>query len=454
MTCRLIVLAGPLQGQVFALTDETVTLGRHASNHVVIRQLAVSRHHATLEWDETTYRLIDRDSLHGTFVDDRPIRSRLLRDGDRIMIGDSLLLFQQLADAEVAEGNDVPLDEASTARQYVADRHPVDTVAATEHRRATERLIGDSSAMVELRRLILRIADVTSTVLIDGESGCGKELVARVIHASGARAEQPFIAVNCATLSETLLESELFGHERGAFTGAVERRIGQFERAAGGTLFLDEVGEIPLGLQAKLLRVLQEREIERLGGRETIQVDARVLAATNRDLSAEVTARRFRDDLFYRLNVIRLTVPSLRDRADDISLLAHHFLHLHGRRLGRPSLALSRAARALLGAYRWPGNVRELANAIERAVVLSDGTVLEPEDFPEAILDSRPASLPMGDFHSAVTATKRDLVIQALDASAGQVTRAAARLGLSPNYLHRLIGTLGLRAHLEQTRKG
>jgi len=464
MTSRLIVLAGPLQGQSFSAEADTLTLGRHASNDVVIRQLSVSRRHARLERTAEGWKLADLDSLHGTFVNERAIRSRILNDGDLITLGQSLLLYREMAPDASSERPPTALppviEEASTAHSLAPTPEPSppqERRRALDARRAeaaTEVLIGESEKMAELRSMIARVAGVDSTVLIDGESGCGKELVARTLHAASPRSNEPFVAVNCATLSETLLESELFGHEKGAFTGAVDRRIGQFERAHGGTIFLDEVGEIPPPSQAKLLRVLQERQIERLGGRRPLAVDVRVLAATNRDLNREVAERRFRDDLFYRLNVIRLTVPPLRERRDDVPLLAHHFLFHHAKRLQRPSMALSREARAALASYDWPGNVRELSNALERAVVLAQEPVLGPEDLPEAVLECRPANTPTGDYHSALNAHKRELVRQALDATGGNVTRAAHKLGLSPNYLHRLIGNLGLRDRLDRSRQG
>jgi transcriptional regulator with PAS, ATPase and Fis domain len=287
-------------------------------------------------------------------------------------------------------------------------------------------------------------------VLIRGESGTGKELVARAIHRASPRAGEPFIAVNCATLSETLLESELFGHERGAFTGAIARKIGKLEAASGGTLFLDEVGEIPTGLQAKLLRVLQEKEIERVGGTRPITVDVRLLAATNRDLEAAISDGSFRNDLYYRLNVITLQVPPLRERGSDITLLARHFAAHHGRQLRRRDIALTAAARQAIIAYDWPGNVRQLANAIERAVVLCDGELIRIEDLPDEVID-RGSELPAGSFQSALVATKKQLIRAAFAATSGDHNAAAEHLGLHANSLRRLIRTLGLRAELSST---
>ncbi|HEX4963615.1 MAG TPA: sigma 54-interacting transcriptional regulator [Thermoanaerobaculia bacterium] len=322
-----------------------------------------------------------------------------------------------------------------------------------ENRRLSESLehdmVGESPRMKEIYRLLGRAAAAGSTVLLRGESGTGKELAARALHQGSPRAGKPFVAVNCATLSETLLESELFGHERGAFTGAVARKIGKAEAADGGTLFLDEVGEIPLPLQAKLLRFLQERELERLGSTRPIQVDVRVVAATNRDLEKAIREGTFREDLYYRLNVITLHLPPLRERREDVSLLASHFAALISRRLARPVAGFTPEARACLHGYDWPGNVRELGNAIERAIVLGEGDLIRPEDLPETVLEA--GSLPgigLGRYHETLHETKKRLIRAAVAEAGGNMTHAADLLGLQPTYLHRLINKLDLRADL------
>jgi len=324
-----------------------------------------------------------------------------------------------------------------------------------ENRRLSDSLahdmVGEGPRMKEIYRLLGRAAASDSTVLLRGESGTGKELAARALHQGSPRAGKPFVAVNCATLSETLLESELFGHERGAFTGAVARKIGKAEAADGGTLFLDEVGEIPPSLQAKLLRFLQERELERLGGNRPIRVDVRVVAATNRDLETGIREGSFRQDLYYRLNVITLNLPPLRDRREDIPLLASHFAALTSRRLGHPVAGFTPEARACLQRYDWPGNVRELANAVERALVLGEGGLIRPEDLPETVLES--ASVPevhLGRFHEVVQETKKQLIRAAVTEAEGNITKAAGRLGLQPTYLHRLIRNLELRSEIER----
>ena len=307
-------------------------------------------------------------------------------------------------------------------------------------------MIGESTTMRKFFDVVARVAPSDSTVLIRGESGTGKELAAQAIHRSSRRSDGPLVAVNCATFSETLLESELFGHERGAFTGAVSRKIGKLEAAHTGTLFLDEVGEIPQSIQAKLLRALQEREIERVGGTRPIPVDVRILAATHRDLEAAIAEGDFREDLYYRLNVITCSLPPLRERRDDIPLLASHFAAGIGRRQRRQVIGISPEARRCLLAYDWPGNVRELANVIERAVVLGEGDVILPEDLPDEILTGGEES--PSDFHAALVAHKRYLVLDAYKRAGGDYSAAADLLGVHVNSLHRMSRTLGLKTQL------
>src|SRR5919199_2848686 len=280
--------------------------------------------------------------------------------------------------------------------------------------------------------------------MICGETGTGKELAARAIHQNSPRARRPFVALNCAALVESLLESELFGHEKGAFTGAVAQKKGKFEIADGGTIFLDEVAELAPALQAKLLRVLQHHEFERVGGTRTIKVDVRGIAATNQDLPAAVHGGGFRQDLWYRLNVVSFTMPPLRARRADIPMLSAHFAAKYGR--GRP-IEISREALEVLRTYEWPGNVRELENAIERAIVLGCSDRIVADDLPEAILDAS-AALPGREtaaYHQTVLETKRRLILDAIDRSGGNYTAAARLLGINPTYLHRLVRNLRLR---------
>ena len=311
---------------------------------------------------------------------------------------------------------------------------------------AAAQMIGNSSVMKALYDGIAKVSRGNSTVLIRGESGTGKELVARAIHRDGPRANRPFVAVNCAAIAETLLESEFFGHEKGAFTGAYAQRKGKLEMAEGGTVFLDEVGELAPALQAKLLRVLQEHEFERVGGSRTIRTDVRLIAATNRDLERAVRSGAFREDLFYRLNVVPLRVPPLRERREDIPLLANWFVRKFSEQTGRAVTGLSREARAFLVAYDWPGNVRELQNIIERAVVMGSNDLIMPADLSDLLPDTEsPAEVEGEGFHEAVRQTRRRLIAAAMDRANGSVPEAARSLGLHPNYLHRLITTLGLR---------
>ena len=625
---RLAVLAGPLEGKVFEIGDADLSLGRHGSNSVQLRDITVSRHHCVVRPADSSCVVTDLDSRHGTFVNGVPVRERRLTHGDFLRLGDSLFLFlealegppesgalvrlstgglaaettlevplggsryltpealltpeagvrtarhlqallaisgavhalrepealagrflellstvvpaerlallvvtpagkertfahatgeppspqrplaisrtlaervrtqrvavlcndvrTELGDAESLQSARIaslicaPLeapgrppgllyaDSRDPAGRFDQDHLELMTAAAgiagaalanalhlewleDENRRLRtagleHEMIGESPAMQRVVEFLARAAPTDATVLLRGESGTGKELAARALHVSSARAGGPFVAINCATLSEHLLESDLFGHERGAFTGAVARKTGKFELAHGGTLFLDEVAEIPPALQAKLLRVLEQRRFERVGGTAAIEVDVRVIAATNRDLEAAIRGGEFREDLYYRLNVISLEMPPLRQRRDDIPLLASHFAARYGQRCNRPVVGISPATRKCLVAYDWPGNVRELANAVERAVVLGSGEVIRPEDLPEAVVEAGSAggASPTG-FHEAVAAAKRKLIEDALAATGGHVSRAAASLGLHPNYLHRLITNLGLR---------
>jgi transcriptional regulator with GAF, ATPase, and Fis domain len=309
-------------------------------------------------------------------------------------------------------------------------------------------MIGESAPLRELQRNIARAAQTNSTVLILGETGTGKELTARAIYQSGSRASNPFVAINCAALSETLLESELFGHEKGAFTGAVIQKKGRLEFANGGTVFLDEIGEIPLQLQVKLLRVLQERQVERVGGTQAVKLDIRLIAATNRNLEEEVRAGRFRQDLYYRLNVVTLKTPALRDRPSDILPLAMHFASKFGQQCGRRITGISPDVQPYLMRYDWPGNIRELENAIERAVVLGSGDMIELEDLPETIREGASSSgsasrvIPL---QGAIDEAKRQAIARAFEQSRGDHPAAAKLLGVNPNYLYRLMRNLGLR---------
>ena len=314
---------------------------------------------------------------------------------------------------------------------------------ATPHRRY-HRLVGESEAMRRVYGLIQRVAATDVTVLVLGENGTGKELVANAIHEAGPRKAQPFVPINCGAIPETLLESELFGHERGAFTDAHRAREGKFELADRGTLFLDEIGEVPPHLQVKLLRFLQEHKLERIGGREPVRVDTRVVAATNRDLKAMIGEGRFREDLYYRLGVITIQVPALRDRGDDLRLLAEYFLEFYGRQHKRRLKGFTQAALRALAAHAWPGNVRELENRVQRAVILAMTPYLRPEDLE---LESVGGSTePLPTLLSARDQAELRLVTEALTRNAGNVTRAARDIDVSRPTLHDLLKKHGIDA--------
>jgi DNA-binding NtrC family response regulator len=315
-------------------------------------------------------------------------------------------------------------------------------------RRQDAHLVGQHPEMQRLNRLVAQVARTTTTVLITGESGTGKELVARAIHRQGPRRDKPFVAVNPAAIAETLVESDLFGHERGAFTGAYQRKLGKFELAQGGTLFLDEIATLRAELQVKLLRVLQEREIERVGGGQAIKLDVRIIAATNADVPAAVAAGTFREDLYYRLNVVHLTVPPLRQRTDDIELLVGHFIRRYNHEFGKRIQGLTPQAAAALRAYRWPGNVRELQNVVERSVVLVEGPMIGVEDLPlelslGASVAAQTEALPLNE---ASDRFEREIVLRTLDRVDGNVSEAARVLGLHRNSLKAKLARWKIRA--------
>jgi DNA-binding NtrC family response regulator len=330
-----------------------------------------------------------------------------------------------------------PLDveELFEIVERVIERRQLRVQMRTPHERTIEdgtpeRMLGGSPEMQQVQELIRQVAPSRASALITGESGTGKELVATAIHRQSLRARGPFVKLNCAALAETLLESELFGHERGAFTGALNRRLGRFEQADGGTLFLDEIGEISASLQVKLLRFLQEQEFERVGGNETIKVDVRILAATNRDLQREVAEKRFREDLYYRLNVISIELPPLRARRTDIVQLAMYFLQRFGAKNDRPVTGFSDEALEALLRHTWPGNVRELENAIERAVVVSRGELIRCSDLPPALVAPARTEKPALP-GSTLADIERYSILKTLEHTGGCKARAARILGIS-----------------------
>ena len=460
MGAKLVVLAGPRCGETFSIDAAETTIGRDASSQLSIPDHLISRRHCAVELSADRCTLRDLGSSNGTYVNGMPVRERTLTHGDRIRAGDSVLLFlkagadssESLPGAESlraaddrtqriarVDANDRPPDPSSDAPEAI-----VAEVLAGRMTLQAHDMVGESAPMRAVYECIRKVAPRDSTVLICDETGTGKELAARAVHQNSPRSSRPFVAVNCAALTESLLESELFGHEKGAFTGAVVLKKGKFEVADGGTIFLDEIGELAPALQAKLLRALQHHEFERVGGTRTITVNVRLIAATNQDLQAAVAAGRFRQDLWYRLNVVGLMMPPLRARRADIPMLAAHFAAKYGR--GR-AIELSRDALDALRAYDWPGNVRELENAIERAVVLGDSDRIVADDLPETVLESSSATRPPEGtaYHQTVLDVKRRLILDAIDRSGGNYTAAARLLGINPTYLHRLVNNLQLR---------
>ncbi len=620
MSARLAAISGKLKGGIFSVDDEALVIGRETAANLCIADASVSRRHSKIEKKENGFVITDLDSLNGTFVNDLPVKTRLLEHGDRVRIGDSQFLFLAHDGDAMSKSSDVTLDEAqvisgstvqfrfdhainlmardlsalmkvsttinsirglddllerllellfevvpaergailltdegsvetslvfgldraqgknqavSVSRtivqqvlrdgvallandgaskstfasdslaltrahsvmcvpllifdrklgvlyldttkardqfnrdhlQLVAAIAGISAVAIENARRfqwletENERLlsdvniehnmIGESPAMQRVYHFISKVAPTNATVLIGGESGTGKELAARAIHRNSKRAQKPFMAVNCAALTESLLESELFGHEKGSFTGALAQKKGRLEIADGGTIFLDEIGELTPPLQVKLLRVLQEREFERVGGSTTIKVDLRLIAATNKNLEEAIEAGLFRQDLFYRLNVVSLEMPALRDRREDIMLLANYFADKYSAKCNRKLKGFSAEARNFLTAYDWPGNVRELENAIERSVVLGTTELILPEDLPEAVVEAELSPTMTVRYHEAVLQAKKQIILDAIEQGNGNCIVAANLLGVHPNYLHRLIQNLHLKDQLK-----
>jgi Nif-specific regulatory protein len=621
MSARLAAISGKLKGGIFGIDEEALVIGRETAANLCIADASVSRRHSKIEKKENGFVITDLDSLNGTFVNDVPVKTRLLEHGDRVRIGDSQFLFLAHEGDAMSKSSDVTLDEAQvisgstvqfrfdhainlmardlsalmkvsttinsirglddllerllellfevvpaergailltdegsveTSLVFGLDRaqgknqavkvsrtivqqvlrdgvallahdgaaksthaseslaltraHSVmcvpllifdrklgvlylDTTQArdqfnrdhlqlvaaiagisavaienarqfqwleTENERLLSavniehNMIGESPAMQRVYHFISKVAPTNATVLINGESGTGKELAARAIHRNSKRAQKPFMAVNCAALTESLLESELFGHEKGSFTGALAQKKGRLEIADGGTIFLDEIGELTPPLQVKLLRVLQEREFERVGGTVTINVDLRVIAATNKNLEEAIEAGQFREDLYYRLNVVSLEMPALRERREDIMLLANYFASKYSAKCNRKLNGFTAEARNFLTAYDWPGNVRELENAIERSVVLGTTDLILPEDLPEAVVEAELSSTLTVRYHEAVMQAKKQIILDAIEQGNGNCTVAANLLGVHPNYLHRLIQKFHIKDQLKK----
>lgn len=416
LNCHLIVISGADKGREIGLDRDVVVVGNLESCDLVLHDDFVSRKHCEVRCKKDGHHLIDLQSRNGTFVGGVQVREAYLTPGVMLRIGQTDLLYQPQVDE-----NTIPLSD---------DNH-------------FGLLLGFSRSMRQLYTLLHSVAPSNITVLIEGETGTGKELVARSLHAQGKRAAQPFTVVDCGAVASNLIEADLFGHEKGAFTGAEQQRIGAFEAAHGGTVFLDEIGELPLALQPKLLRVLEQREIRRVGGEQTFPVDVRVVAATNRNLEEEVKAGRFREDLYYRLAVLKVKLPPLRERREDIPLIVEHLLssHTDGRIEGLLPDAMAR-----LTSHEWPGNVRELKNVLEGAMSLAEGPFLKAQDFnlPDARPRSSVASKPPNEARS-MNEVEKQAIIATLEAVHWNKTAAAKRLGIAYSTLYEKVKKYGIK---------
>ncbi|AUX44644.1 uncharacterized protein SOCE26_061100 [Sorangium cellulosum] len=434
----LIVRPGDGAARVIDLTDgDAIAIGRAPESTVCVDDARVSRHHARIERRGDLVALVDLGSRNGTSVNGAVVRGaeRALAGGDVIRVGPADIVVAIAAPPSAQAAPDAALEAGAGASS------DADFIVADE-------------AMVKVFQVVQRLARAQTTVLVLGETGAGKEVVSEQIHLQSPRAAGPFVRLSCAALPEALLESELFGHERAAFTGADRRKIGYFEAAQRGTLLLDEIGEMPLAMQAKLLRVLESRRVARIGGTQEIELDVRVVCATHRDLQAEVAAGRFRQDLYYRISTFVLRVPPLRERRAEIALLAHRFARQVAERMGERAPRFGPAAMQVLEAHVWPGNVRELRNAVEHAVVLAEGGVVEVEHLPASVTggDAAPASAGApgalaegGPMPARLAELEKKSIEEALAAEGYNQTRAAKRLGISRRALLYKLEKYGIR---------
>jgi DNA-binding NtrC family response regulator len=436
--CKLVTQVGG-RAREHLFDKGTITIGAMEDNDLVVSDDTVSRYHCKIVQEDTSYLLVDLGSTNGTFINRVRIKEAYLKPGCTIGLGNTEVKFHA-ADEKV---------EILPSRKEKLGR-----------------MVGRHVKMRELYTVLEKIAPTATTVVIEGETGTGKEVVAQTIHDLSPRSAGPIMVFDCGAVPDNLIESELFGHEKGSFTGAIMTRQGLFEMAHGGTLFLDELGELPLDLQPKLLRALEQREIRRVGSNKPIKVDVRIIAATNRNLEDEVRAGRFRQDLFYRLSVVRVFLPPLRDRVDDLSALIKHFLAdaPYNRKPdgGQKVTGVSRASMDLLTAYKWPGNVRELVNTIERAVSFAEGELIEPRDLPETVRGeesaprrtgtSSPISVGAADVDATfkdakerwVSTFERDYILTLLKKNKGNISHAAREADIDRKYFRKLMKKYGI----------
>ncbi|NIS63080.1 MAG: FHA domain-containing protein [Proteobacteria bacterium] len=410
-----MVVSGTDLQKTFSIEGKQLTIGSQEDNHCILNDPTVSRHHAAIEETGEGHVLRDLGSTNGTFLSGIPIKEAYLEYGSIIGLGNTRLQF-------------VPLEET------------VEIPPSQEHYFGD--VFGGSVEMKRIFTMLKKISPTDITVTIEGETGTGKELVARAIHSRSQRAKGPFVVIDCGSISKSLIESELFGHEKGAFTGATQARRGAFEMANGGTIFIDEIGELGLEMQPKLLRVLEQREVRRVGGNEVFKVNVRVIAATNRDLASEVPKGRFREDLFYRISVVKIHLPPLREKGEDIPFLTQKFAREFSEQYSRgEGVAVSAEALEILRHYHWPGNVRELRNVITRAMAMGDGKVLRPRDF---IMPLPSEGKPRGTtLDSLVGKTLEEIekaaIMKTLEANAGNKSVAARVLGIAYSTLYEKI---------------
>jgi transcriptional regulator with GAF, ATPase, and Fis domain len=416
---RVELSSGPDGGRVVERSGPEVRVGSARTCHLILTDPTVSRHHFTMRIEGDGVRIVDNNSRNGTYVDGVRVRDAWARPDSQIAAGGTILTLRLLDDLI-----ELPLSS----------------------RKRFGELIGESSRMRQLFSILEKVSPTDTTILLEGETGTGKELAAEAIHDASDRVGGPFVVFDCSAVSGSLIESELFGHVKGAFTGAVADRQGAFEAADGGTLFLDEVGELPLELQPKLLRALEGLEVRRVGENQSRQVDVRIVAATNRSLAAEVDARRFREDLYYRLAVVRVEMPPLRERLEDLGMLAEHFAAQLATSTGSAPPALPASFVRKLSQHRWPGNVRELRNAVARALSIGPENYSQHTSSPEPLMPPIDLGVPLKTARdNLIEEFEKAYLLAALAETGGNITRAADLAGVHRKFIHRAIHRYNLR---------